>query len=204
MNLDELKSSWNTENTGKVKIPQNINELGKAKHPLDKLKQNMRNEWYVQVVAVLMLGFLPQIQNLNPSLYPPYYVAYSFMVIVSIYYLEQFRRFYSKIIHYSADTKESLTEVYNEFRLNIERYHSFGFLLLPFGLASILISIYNLLLEKGKDFNSLPEKTKVILLASIVAILLLLIFSILGWTKYYYGKYLKQLKSTLDELKETP
>ena len=204
MNLDELKSSWNTENTGKVKIPQNINELGKAKHPLDKLKQNMRNEWYVQVVAVLMLGFLPQIQNLNPSLYPSYYVAYSFMVIVSVYYLEQFRRFYSKIIHYSADTKESLTEVYNEFRLNIERYHSFGFLLLPFGLASILISIYNLLLEKGKDFNSLPEKTKVILLVSIVAILLLLVFSILGWTKYYYGKYLKQLKSTLDELKETP
>jgi hypothetical protein len=202
MNLDELKSSWNTENTGKVRIPENINELGKAKHPLDKLKQNMRNEWFVQVAAVLMLGFLPQIQNLNPSLYPLYYVAYTFMVIVSVYYLELFRRFYTRITHYTEDTKESLTEVYNEFRLNIERYHSFGFLLLPFGLASILISIYNLLLEKGKDFDSLPQKNKLILLVSIVAILLLLVFSILGWTKYYYGKYLNQLKSALDELKE--
>jgi hypothetical protein len=202
MNLDELKSSWNTENTGKVKIPESINQLGKAKHPLDKLKQNMRNEWFLQVAAVLMLGFLPQMQNLNSSLYPLYYVAYTFMVIVSVYYLELFRRFYNQIVHYTEDTKESLTEVYNEFRLNIERYHSFGFLLLPFGLASILISIYNLLLQKGKDFDSLPQKTKLILLVSIVAILLLLVFSILGWTKYYYGKYLNQLKSALDELKE--
>lgn len=201
MNLDELKSAWNNEQTKDVKIPKNINELGKAKHPLDKLKRNMKNEWFAQVAAILFLAFVPQVQKIHSSLYVFYYVAYSFLVIISVYYLGQFRSFYSQITHYSADTKDSLTEIYHEFRLNIERYHSFGFLLLPFGLVWIGISIYSTLLEEGKNLDSLSEKTKMILLVTIIVTILLLVLAILSWTKYYYGKYLKQLKAILDELK---
>lgn len=201
MNLDELKSAWNKENTSDVSIPETVQQLKKAQHPLDKLKRNMKNEWFMQLMAIAAFAFVPQLQKIHSSLYLYYYIAYSILVIISIYYLSRFRNFYTQITHYSGDTKDSLTKIYHEFKLNIERYHSFGFLLLPFCLAWMAIYIQSGLIKQGKNLDSFSENTKILLLVVVIFIILLLVGSILGWTKYYYGKYLKQIKSVLDELK---
>lgn len=201
MNLDELKSAWNKENTSDVSVPECVQQLKKARHPLDKLKRNMKNEWFMQLAAIIALAFIPQIQHIHASLYPFYYATYSVLVIVSAYYLSRFRNFYTHITHYSGDTKDSLTEIYYEFRLNIERYHSFGFLLLPFCLVWLAIYIHSDLLKQGKSLASLSGDTRMQLLGLVIFIILLLVSAILGWTKYYYGKYLKQLKAVIDELK---
>lgn len=200
MNLDELKTVWNNDGTNDVSIPENIQQLKKAQHPLDKLKRNMKNEWTMQLLAIIALGFIPQLQGIDSSLYIFYYVAYGLLVVVSVYYLSRFRVFYSKITHYSGDTKDSLTEIYHEFRLNIERYHSFGFLLLPFALVWIAVYIQNDLMSQGKDLFSLSNNTQKLLIVAVIVIILLFVVAILGWTKYYYGRYLKQLKAALDEL----
>lgn len=201
MNLDELKSAWNNDGTNDVSIPETIEQLKKAQHPLDKLKRNMKNEWIMQLIAIIALGFIPQLQGFVSSLYIFYYVAYSLLVIVSVYYLSRFKAFYTQITHYSSDTKDSLTEIYHEFRLNIERYHSFGFLLLPFALVWVGVYIQNDLMLKGKDLSSLSNDAQKLLIVAVIVIILLFVVAILGWTKYYYGKYLKQLKAVLDELK---
>lgn len=200
MNLDELQSIWNNEITDGVNIPETVKQLKTAQHPLDKLKRNMKNEWFMQLIAIIALAFVPQLQNIHPSLYGYYYIAYGFLIVISVYYLGRFRSFYTHIIHYSDDTKDSLTEIYNEFKINIKRYHSFGFLLLPYGLVWMGVYIQNSLLQQSKDFFSLPYNTKMKLIVTIIFIVLLLITAILGWTKYYYNKYLKQLKDVLDEL----
>lgn len=201
MNLDELKSVWNSENTDDVNVPKTVQSLKKAQHPLDKLKRNMKNEWFMQLVAIFILGFIPQLQNINVSLYPFYYVSYGFLIIVSMYYLNSFRNFYTQVVHYSGDTKASLTEIYYGFRLNIERYHSFGFLLLPFTLVWIGVYIQNSLLKKGENLMLLSDNKKALLVAAVVVITFSFIIAIFGWTRYYYGTYLKKLKIILDELK---
>ncbi len=201
MNLDELKSAWDKENTSDVSIPETVRQLKNAQHPLDKLKRNMKNEWFLQLISIIALAFIPQLQNIHYSLWPFYYLAYSFLLIISAYYLNRFRSFYKQITHYSTDTKDSLTAIYHEFKLNIERYHSFGFLLLPFGLAWIAIFICSKLLNQGRNLESISNNTKIFLLVAVIVMITVVVFGILGWTKYYYGKYLKQLKAVLDELK---
>lgn len=202
MNLDELKSTWNNDNNGNVSVPQNIQQLKKAQHPLDKLKDNMKKEWYLQLGAIVFLGFVPQLQDFHPSVYKYYYGAYVFMVIVSVYYLNSFKNFYTNIVHYSSDTKESLTIVYNEFTANIRRYHIFGFVLIPFCVVWIGLFIYSMLLEKGRTLDSLSEQTIVYIAIAAVSTIVLFIAALFGWTKHYYGKYLTQISSVLDELKD--
>lgn len=201
MNLDELKSAWDKENTSDVSIPETVQQLKNAQHPLDKLKRNMKNEWFLQLISIIALAFIPQLQNIHTSLWPFYYLAYSFLLIISAYYLNRFRIFYRQISHYSTDTKESVTVIYNEFKLNIERYHSFGFLLLPFALAWIAIFIYSKLLKQGRNLETISDNTKIFILVAIIVMVVAVVFGILGWTKYYYGKYLKKLKAVLEELK---
>ncbi len=201
MNLDKLKSAWNNENTDDVHIPSQIKQLRQAKHPLDKLKQNMNKEWYIQIVTILFLGFFPQLFPIHPSLHVIYYASYTLLVVISAYYLNLFRLFYNRINHYTADTKDSLTEIYYDFKLNIERYHAFGFLLLPTALIVITLYAYNILLEKGKDFSSLSSEFRLTLIVLTLVVSLSFILSILAWTRYYYGPYVNQLKKVLDELK---
>jgi len=200
MNLDELKSVWNTESSDDVYIPANVQQLRKAQHPLDKLKRNMKNEWFMQLLAIIVLAFVPVLQHIPKGLYPVYYTSYAFLVAVSIYYLNCFRNFYNHIVHYSGDTRDSLTEIYGEFKLNIRRYHAFGILLLPFALIWIGVCIETNLQKKGKHLMQLSDHTRILLVVTVIITILILILAIFGWTKYYYGRYLKQIKAVLDEL----
>lgn len=200
MNLDELKSVWNTESSDDVHVPANVQQLKKTQHPLDKLKRNMKNEWFMQLLAIIVLAFIPVLQHIPKGLYPVYYTSYAFLVAVSIYYLNCFRNFYNHIVHYSGDTRDSLTEIYREFKLNIRRYHTFGILLLPFALIWMGVYVQTDLLKKGQHLMQLPDQTKMVLAAVAVMTVLILILAVFGWTKYYYGRYLKQLKAILDEL----
>lgn len=202
MNLDNFKSAWNAENTDDVQIPKELHQLRKAQHPLEGLKRHMKIETYVQSLAIIILGFSPQIFNIHPSLYVIYYVAYVMLVVFSGYYFFGFRKFYQQISNYGVGTKDGLMEIYFELRLNIERYHSFGFLLLPFALVWIGVLVQSRNLAQGKSMMTIAVGDQFTLVIWVLIMTLLIVVAIQVWTNFYYGKYVKQLKTVLDELKE--
>lgn len=201
MNLEELKSAWDADNTNEVHIPQHIKELRQAQHPLDKLKRNMKNEWYTQLGAILFIAFSPKIMDIHPSTYVIFYTSYIMILVISIYYLNTFRLFYKRVSHYTSGTRDSLNEIYYEFKLNVERYHSFGFLLIPFSLIWVWVFSYSRLLESGKDLSTITESMKEGFLIAALILSATVILAVLAWTRYLYTPYIKQIKSVLDELK---
>ncbi|WP_400261366.1 hypothetical protein ACFX5U_15770 [Sphingobacterium sp. SG20118] len=202
MNLDELKSAWNADNTDNVRIPSRIKKLGAAKLPLDKLKRNMKNEFYMQSTCILLAAFAPQLLKINPSLYAFYYAFYVISIVISVYYMNLFRLFYNKINHYTAGTKDNLLEIYYEFKLNIERYHAFTFLLLPIAFAAHGFYSYSMLLQRGEDISANSHEAIISFITISLFVSIFVILTTLAWTKYLYGPYLGQLKIILDELKE--
>lgn len=200
MNLDELKTAWNSENTNDVRIPSQIKQLGQAKHPLDKLKRKMKNEFYMQSFFILFVAFMPKLMHIDPSLYVLYYAFYALSIAISAYYLNHFRLFYNKINDYTADTKDSLLEIYYEFKLNIERYHAFSFLMLPIALVTLGMYRYSMRLRITEFTDSDQSVISFTILTLTVSIITILI--VLAWTRYFYSPYLQQLKKILDELKE--
>lgn len=201
MNFDQLKEQWNNEDSN-VHIPDNIEQLRESKHPIEKIKKSMKKEFPMQVVAIILIGFFPLQLGFPASQYLIYYISYAMMVVISSYYLFGFYKFYKQTELYTGNTKNSLWKIYHELRLNMERYQSFGFLLLPHFLITIGLFIYNILVKKGKDLSEITNENQASLIIAVLIGTLSIVVSIVLWTKYIYGRHAKQLESILNEMDE--
>ena len=201
MNFDQLKSEWDKENTD-IHIPNTIDQLKESKHPIEKIQKNMKKEFIMQVIAVILIAFFPLQLKFPASQYIIYYTSYAMFVVISSYYLFGFYKFYKQTELYTGNTKNSLWKIYHELKLNMERYQSFGFLLLPHFLITIGLFIYNTLLKTGKSLSDLTN-TQIFSLILVVLIgTLAVVISIILWTKYLYGRDAKKLENILNDMEE--
>ncbi|WP_300688424.1 hypothetical protein [Chryseobacterium sp.] len=198
MNFDQLKEQWNNEDSN-VTIPDSIKQLKESKHPIEKIQKSMKKEFPMQILAIILMGFFPLQFGFPVSQYIIYYISYTMMVVISSYYLFGFYKFYRQTELYTGNTKNSLWKIYHELRLNMERYQSFGFLLLPHFLITIGLFIYNILEKKG---HGLSNSNQFFLIIAVLMGTLLLVASIVSWTKYIYGHQARQLETILNEMDE--
>lgn len=201
MNFDQLKKQWNKEDSD-VHIPDTIEQLKESKHPVEKIQKNMKREFPMQILAIILIAFFPQQFKFPSSQYIIYYVSYTMMVVISSYYLLGFYKFYKQTELYTGNTKNSLWKIYHELRLNMERYQSFGFLLLPHFLVTMGLFIYNTMEEQGKSLTELSASHQQALIIAVLIGTLAVITSIVLWTKYVYGRSAKQLENILNEMDE--
>lgn len=201
MNFDNLKSEWDGEKADDVQIPDTVEKLQAAKHPLLKLKVTMRRELRMQVGSLLLIALFPFILKLAPSLYLIYYLGLMVIAIISAYYLVAFSRFYKTVDAFDLATKDQLYQIYFDLRLNMERYRSWAFLLTPFLMFTVGLFSYSQALETHPPLSFSGIKV-VFIFAFCFASLLFMIVLANWWLKYYYGKYVDQLKAVLDSLKE--
>lgn len=203
MNFDNIKAAWDDESANEFVVPQKIEQLKSAKQPVDKIKKNMKHELFAQFFGIILIGFFPQIFNIIHEFYVLYYALYALMIIVSAYYLVKFYFFFKEMNHSTLSSKENLYELYYEIRLKIEMYKSFAYLLTPFAILLSAILIFGL--DKKGFLNKLATITNTDLFIFFIffsAIIILVALITNWWVNYYYGKYAKQIKKVLDELKE--
>lgn len=201
MNFDHLKSAWDEERADDVQVPDAIDKLQKARHPLVQLKTTMRKELTMQVGSLGIFVFFPFLLRMHSSLYLVYYLGFMVIAIISVYYLLAFSRFYKEVDALDLASKDQLLKIYFDLQLNMERYRSWAFLLTPFLMFTIGLSVYSELIAN----ETLPALTGMRVLFTFVLCFASLVFMIVAtnwWLKHYYGKYVDQLKAVLDSLKE--
>ena len=101
-------------------------------------------------------------------------------------------------------TKDSLYETYFDIRLNMEIYKTFSFALTPF-LALYFVGLFYYG-STGKVEAQMANMSNAVLVAMFVVVTLSILFMGLAaewWVKHFYGKYAKEIKKVLDELKES-
>ncbi|MBE4951130.1 hypothetical protein [Chryseobacterium culicis] len=201
MNFDQLKEQWNKEGSD-VNIPDTIQQLKESRHPIEKIRKNMKKEFPMQIGAIILMALFPLQFHFPASQYIIYYVSYTMMVVISSYYLFGFYQFYRQAELYTGNTKNSLWKIYHELRLNMERYQSFGFLLLPHFLVTIGLQIYNMMEKQGRSLTELTSPQQLGLITAVLIGTLTVITSIVLWTKYSYGRSARQLKNILNEMDE--
>ncbi|PKF72946.1 hypothetical protein [Chryseobacterium sp. PMSZPI] len=201
MNFDQLKEQWNNEDSN-VHIPDSIKQLKESKHPIEKIQKSMKREFPAQVLAIILMAFFPQILNFPVSQYVIYYTSYVMLFVISSYYLFGFYKFYKQTELYTGNTKSSLWKIYHELKLNMERYQSFGFLLLPHFMITLGLEFYKILAKKGMTFENVTNSHQQTLIISVLIGTIAIIVNIVLWTKYIYGRQAKQLEHILNEIDE--
>ncbi|UUC44140.1 hypothetical protein [Flavobacterium cerinum] len=201
MSFDRFKKNWK-KNDEDYQLSHNIDKLKSSLHPLDKLKSNMRQEFYAQILALLFIAFVPYWCDFNRTNTVIFYVTYTAFAVVAVYYLATFLKFYTKIQKYSGTAKKTLLEIHTDLRLNMERYKAFGFLLAPFCICWLLLFINDKMQKNSLTIINLSEQKTILLFVIIIIAISIFMGAIVLWTNSYYGKYAKQIKSVLDELEE--
>jgi hypothetical protein len=205
MNFDDIQSAWNSDNDDRVVVPSSVDQLKTLQLPIEKLRTNMKLEFYVQLFSLILIGFLPRYTYFSPVFIIPFYAVYIVSMAISVYYFSKFYLFYNSISSVTLRSKDNLYALYYEARLNIEMYKSYAYTLIPFALIVLVMYMvsrqdekFKLIFQATRDHQMMAIAISVVFIIGIVSIMVITEY----WVKTYYGKYLKQIKKVLDEFKE--
>ena len=105
MDFNDIQNAWNSEQNNEIKIPQSLEKIKAANTPLDKIKKNLKNEFIYQIIAIILVGFAPLMENFPAKAIVPFYLLFSIFVVVSVYYLVKLFLFYKRLTKINLNTK---------------------------------------------------------------------------------------------------
>ena len=200
MDFNDIQSAWNNENTKNVVVPTQLEKVQQANTPLDKIKKNLKNEFIYQIVSIVVIGFAPYLNGFPEQAITPFYLLFSLFVAVSAYYLIKLFVFYKRLNKTALNTKDNLYETYFDIRLNMELYKTFGFALTPFMILFLVGVLYFKLPNAATLFTD--STNSIVLFVSVLFSMLFMGIASEWWVHFFYGKYAKEIRTVLDELKE--
>ena len=200
MDFNDIQSAWNNDKPENVILPTNLEKLQSASLPLDKIRKNLKKEFIYQILSIVFIGFAPFMYKFPQNAFAPFYLLFSIFVAISVYYLVKLFLFYKRLNKTSLNTKDSLYETYFDIRLNMELYKTFGFALTPFIILFLIGVLY---FQLPKAINLFTSNSHLISLFGVVIFAILSMgLSLEWWVHHFYGKYAKELRKILDQLKE--
>lgn len=214
MNFDELKNQWNKEDVPEQSIPALSLSLKHSNNAIDKVRGNMKKDFWGLIVLFIIglasLILIPYLIHVHQILL---FIAWSFFItffILSGYFLFKFYRFYKESYRLSYSMKDNLWWFYYELRSFIDFYYTFNVVALTMGLSCGLSLGYigaNLKFVKGEDnlisksMDQLGNLTPYFLVFMVLFTVLMMV-ALHFAVDYMYGKHLKQLRNTLDLLRD--
>ena len=200
MDFNDIQSAWNSENTKNVVVPTQLEKVQQANTPLDKIRKNFKNEFIYQIVSIVVVGFAPYLNGFPEQAITPFYLLFSLFMAVSAYYLIKLFIFYKRLNKTALNTKDNLYETYFDIRLNMELYKTFGFALTPFMILFLVGVLYFKLANGATLFTD--STNSIALFVSVLFSMLFMGVASEWWVHFFYGKYAKEIRTVLDELKE--
>ncbi|WP_268848196.1 hypothetical protein [Flavobacterium aestivum] len=205
MDFNDMQSAWNNDKAENVVIPTNLEKLQSAKTPLDKIRKNLKKEFVYQIISILFLGFIPVLYKFTPLVITAFYGLFALFLVICAYFLAKLFLFYKRLNKANTNTKDNLYDTYFDIRLNMELYKSFTYSVMPFALAFVTMIIL-------KDYSQeiidviLNKKSGDFILGGLFAMFIGVMTSAAfiteWWVNYFYGKYAKEIRKVIDELKE--
>ncbi|POY35671.1 hypothetical protein C3K47_14865 [Solitalea longa] len=211
MNFDDLKAAWNNDLDDSINIPQNLESLKGAQSPIEKVKKNLRLEFWLYVAFYVIFIALPFVTNrLTPVSTVVYYTLLLTMFMPMAYYTANFYKFYGRLNRLSFTTKDSLDEAYFELKHFTEIYTVMQHFIAP--TCFLLGLLAGLGQKAGKTLDKIVgvaylQHDGIIILSILLISFITLMIGFIIYIKWYvnrlYGKYLNELNAIRKELKET-
>ncbi|GAB1347478.1 hypothetical protein [Cloacibacterium normanense] len=194
MDLENFKNNWKEEEVSTPEI--SLEHQHKINNPLQKIRKNMKMEFWMSVMTIIPLLFwaIFSIENLKVKLYVSMLIIS--MVLVSLFYFKIFYKTYQSILNTTTNTLDSLKDLLFQLKLYEQYYVSYYLSFVPF-LVCELIIIY----EFTQVFKVISPFLLVFNFIMILGFsLLLLYFFGKFWFNEFYGKYINQVSELIAEI----
>ena len=213
MNFDDLKNVWNKEGNLDVNL-QNVNiSLNKANNAIDKVRSNMRKDFYALVgMAVLSIVGILYVNlklDLHTIILFTINTFYFLISVLIVFFAMKFYKFYKRSYHLNYDSRDNLIWFYYELRSFIDFYHTCFFVFFIMGLTcgmAVGFMTANLEIVTGNQDAigkalSFGLAGKFIYFGSQAIIIIAGTFLFRWAVNKMYGRYLIQINQTLNLLK---
>lgn len=206
MNIDDLKDAWKNEQTGSVHLPIDDAMQGKTVSAVNSIRKNMKTEFIGTLFSYLILIWFLFFRQTDPFLFNITSLLLFTIVLLNTYYFFKFYVFYRSISGYTSSLKNSITKVAYELELNIEIYKAYNFCITPIALM-VAIGILcgketsKYILQGLTSSHNITANLLIMLGVLLISFAVAYIFINLH-IKLKYGKYLKELKSIINDLEE--
>lgn len=194
MELEHIKELWQTETVSTPEI--SLEKQKEIRMPLEKIRKNMRMEFWATVgITLVLIPLTPYIFIMTKSeRFAIYYLAFliSSLFIITFYF-QKFFKLYKDLEIIDFKTKESLKDLLWKFKLNEQYYLSFYVAGMP-----VLLFEFALLMDYIAILKSLYGFTFMIVFLMILLVSLFAVYFFgKAWFRNYYGKYINQIQKTL-------
>ncbi|SDM99282.1 hypothetical protein [Siphonobacter aquaeclarae] len=207
MNLDDLQKQWQQQPDEHIQLPVQLDSLKKARNPVEKIRQNMKNEFWFQLIGLLVISLAPALMKSSREFLVIYYSFLPVVLAISGYYLTRFFRFYRDTIRMDMDTRKNLYRFYFEMKLNIEAYKAFnyciGIFLIPLGLLFALQDKFpDPFLSIHRYMSTHTIGTEQVIIVAVVLLTAVVVIDLIArvWVEKYYAPYVRQIEAVLNEL----
>lgn len=197
MNIDELKNTWNQDDSFEETPEISMEQKAKINLPLEKIRSNMRMEFW-STIAIFIFAFGVIALSPGPFKFKFYItILIASMVFVTFFFFSQFFKLYKNMSSPMMKTYDSLKDLLHQFQLNKQYYLSFYLCFVPFLVCEIIIVL---------EFIPRPVSLSNLKIASILIGSLLIVMPLLfvigkWWFNKFYGKFIRQIEILVNELK---
>lgn len=205
MDFNDIQNAWNNEKIPEVVLPSNLEKLPTVNMPLEKIRKNLKNELIMQVVSIIVIGLIPIFYQFSYNISFAFYLLFLPFLAICAYFLIKLYNFYKRITIQQLSTKDALYETYYDIMLNIQLYKSFTYSIVPFALMFLgMIFLNDHTTNELIHFLSSQKQKKMIgfLIGLFLGLTVSIGFVTEWWVHKFYGKYAKEIRKVIDELKE--
>lgn len=205
MDFNDIQNAWNNEKIPEVVLPSNLEKLATVNMPLEKIRKNLKNELIMQVVSIIVIGLIPIFYQFSYNISFAFYLLFLPFLAICAYFLIKLYNFYKRITIQQLSTKDALYETYYDIMLNIQLYKSFTYSIVPFALMFLgMIFLNDHTTNELIHFFSSQKQKKMIgfLIGLFLGLTVSIGFVTEWWVHKFYGKYAKEIRKVIDELKE--
>lgn len=196
MNIDELKNTWNQDDSFDGTPGISMEQKNKINLPLEKIRSNMRMEFW-STIGIFIFAFTVIALSSGPFKFKFYItILIASMVFVTFFFFSQFFKLYKNMSSPMMNTYDSLKDLLHQFDLNKQYYLSFYLCFVPFLVCEIIIVLE--FIPRPVPLSHL--KIAGILIGSILIVMPLLFFIGKWWFSRLYGKHIRQIESLVNEL----
>lgn len=191
MNFDQLQEEWKNEEVSAPEI--SLEHQKKTTNLLDKIRKNMRMEFWLNLISIGFIIPLSQVFSENQFVR---WTLVTVICLIILYYTYKFHFFYKKFSTVNLDTFQSLLELKFELKMIKELYASYSVSFVPFYMGLLF-----LFLVKHDFFN---YDDLIMHYTPFITFFFIIAFTLgigVWWFEYYYGKYIKEIEKILKELK---